>query len=59
MLSHCLQDFMVSKLASARGGDFVVARRVVDSFFTRFERRVAANPAPEVNVFLYFHLTRK
>ena len=53
------QDFMVNKLAAARGGDMEAARQVVSAFFSRFERRVTSNPVPEVNVFFYFFLTRK
>jgi hypothetical protein len=54
-----LQDFMVSALSKARGGDLEGARSTVSAFFTGFERRVAADPAPEINVFFYLSLVRK
>ncbi len=50
---------MVSALARARGGDLEGAKSTVDAFFSGFERRVGADPLPEINVFYYFSLSRK
>jgi hypothetical protein len=59
-MTACLfQDFMVGALAKARGVDLDGAKSVVDTFFSGYERRVAAEASPEERHFFYFSLQRK